>query len=53
VNVPARLLASPLTPREDWEWRLAGFTIFATIASLLGSRYVFKRALLSYRSASS
>ena len=53
VNVPARLLAQPLSPRADWEWPLAGFTVLATVASLLFSRWVFQRALLSYRSASS
>lgn len=53
VNVPARLLAQPLTPRAAWEWPLAVFTLFATVASVLVSRWVFKRALLSYRSASS
>ncbi len=25
VNIPARLLAQPLTPRDWWEWPLAGF----------------------------
>ncbi len=53
VNVPARLLAQPLSPREPWEWPLAGFTILATVASLLFSRWVFIRSLRSYRSASS
>ena len=53
VNIPARLLAQPLTPRADWEWPLAGFTVLATIASLIFSRWVFQRALRSYRSASS
>lgn len=53
VNVPARLLAQPLTPRAVWEWPLAGFTVLATVASLAISRWVFQRALLSYRSASS
>lgn len=53
VNVPARLLAQPLTPRAAWEWPLAGFTLLATFAALWFSRWVFKRALLSYRSASS
>ncbi len=53
VNVPARLLAQPLSPRADWEWPLAGFTLLATVASLAASRWVFQRALLSYRSASS
>jgi ABC-2 type transport system permease protein len=53
VNVPARLLAQPLTPRADWEWPLAAFTLLATVLSVLFSRWVFQRALLSYRSASS
>jgi ABC-2 type transport system permease protein len=54
VNVPARVMARPLRPGGVWwEWPLAGFAILATIGSLLGSRWVFKRALLSYRSASS
>jgi ABC-2 type transport system permease protein len=53
INVPARLLAQPLNPRGNWEWPLAGFTVLATIASLLASRWVFNRALASYRSASS
>ena len=50
VNVPARMLAKPL----QWEYSyLALFAIAATAASLLGSRWVFQRALLRYRSASS
>lgn len=53
VNVPARLLAQPLTPRASWEWPLAAFTLAATVGSLLASRWVFQKALLSYRSASS
>lgn len=53
VNVPARLLAQPLAPRASWEWPLAVFTLFATLASLWFSRWVFRTALLSYRSASS
>ncbi len=53
VNVPARMLAQPLTPRASWEWPLAVFTLFATVAAVLASRWVFNRALLSYRSASS
>ena len=53
-NVPARVLAQPLgTPWKSWEWGLAGFAVLATLWSLLVSRWVFKRALLSYRSASS
>jgi ABC-2 type transport system permease protein len=53
VNVPARMLARPLDPRAWWEWPLTGFAFLATIISLIGSRMVFRRALLSYRSASS
>ncbi len=50
VNVPARLLAKPL---EKEYWPLAVFAVFATAASLWASRWVFYRALGSYRSASS
>jgi len=53
VNVPARLLARPLYPESAADWGLPVFTLFATLASLLVSRWVFNRALLSYRSASS
>lgn len=50
VNVPARLLAKPLRPEY---WHLALFAIVATVVSLWGSRWIFQRALASYRSASS
>jgi ABC-2 type transport system permease protein len=50
VNVPARLLAKPL--RAEYAY-LALFAILATVACLAVSRWVFQRALLSYRSASS
>jgi ABC-2 type transport system permease protein len=50
VNVPARLLAKPF--QREYAW-LAVFAIVATAASLAASRWVFQRALLSYRSASS
>ncbi len=53
VNVPARLLARPLWPRAGWEWWLAGFMLLAAAASVWVSRWVFQRALSSYRSASS
>ena len=53
VNVPARLLARPLDPREWWEWPLAGFAVVAALLSVIVSRFIFKLALLSYRSASS
>jgi ABC-2 type transport system permease protein len=53
VNVPARLLVEPLAPHSAKDWLLPGFTILATIASLAVSRWIFNRALVSYRSASS
>ena len=50
INVPARFMAKPLA---EMQWLLAGFAILATVMSLIASRWVFKQALLSYRSASS
>lgn len=50
VNVPARLLAKPLQPGE---WELVGVALVATVVSLAVSRWIFLRALGSYRSASS
>jgi len=50
VNVPARMLAQPLTTAD---WRLAAFALVAATASLAAARWVFQRALASYRSASS
>ena len=50
VNVPARLLAKPL---DSSQWPLAGFALLATAVSLVASRVIFQRALVSYRSASS
>ncbi len=50
VNVPARLLAQPLDPDNWW---FAGCALVATLASLAVSRWIFQRALGSYRSASS
>jgi ABC-2 type transport system permease protein len=50
VNVPARLLAKPFQAEYAY---LAVFAILATAVSLVASRWVFQRALLSYRSASS
>jgi len=50
INVPARFLAKPLVENQ---WQLAVFAVFATIFSLVASRWVFKQALWSYRSASS
>jgi ABC-2 type transport system permease protein len=53
INVPAAIMAKPLTSTDPWRLGLAVFAIFATAASLAGSRWIFQRALLSYRSASS
>jgi ABC-2 type transport system permease protein len=53
VNVPARLLAKPIDPRTTAEWLLVGWAVLATVFSLMASRWVFSRALASYRSASS
>jgi ABC-2 type transport system permease protein len=53
VNVPARLLLRPLMPQTPSEWLLPVFTIAAAIFSLIFARWVFQRALWSYRSASS
>lgn len=50
VNVPARFLAKPLEPGEGW---LAAYAVIAAVASLAFSRWLFQRALHSYRSASS
>ncbi|QDT70120.1 hypothetical protein MalM25_30650 [Planctomycetes bacterium MalM25] len=50
INVPARVLAKPFTPEYT---ALAAFALVATALALVGSRWVFKRALESYRSASS
>ena len=50
VNVPARVIARPLTG-ESW-WPVAG-TAVAAVAALVTSRIVFQRALARYRSASS
>jgi|TARA_B100000809_G_scaffold264961_1_gene322297 ABC-2 type transport system permease protein len=53
VNVPARLMAQPISPRTNWELWLTGFAVLATVMSLWISRAIFRRALMSYRSASS
>ena len=50
VNVPARVLARPLTG-EAW-WPVAGMLV-AAAAALVVSRWVFQRSLARYRSASS
>ncbi|KKL23703.1 hypothetical protein LCGC14_2422740 [marine sediment metagenome] len=53
VNVPARLLVRPIDPQGTDDWLLLPFTVAATVISLVASRWVFNRSLLSYRSASS
>lgn len=50
VNVPAQIIAKPMTPAGWW---LALFALLATAVCLGGSRWLFQRALASYRSASS
>lgn len=53
-NVPARILAQPSGyPFQSWEWWLAGYALFSALMSVLVSRWIFKLALKSYRSASS
>ena len=52
INVPARVMAKPLSAGNPG-LLLAGFAVVATIGSLAISRWIFQRALLSYRSASS
>jgi ABC-2 type transport system permease protein len=53
VNVPARIIARPVSPTGDSLWPLAIFALVATAGSLLASRWVFVAALRNYRSASS
>jgi ABC-2 type transport system permease protein len=50
VNVPARLMAWPLAAQQ---WSLVIYALLATVAVLAMSRWLFLRALASYRSASS
>lgn len=53
VNVPARIMANPISSGRDTYFALSVFAVFATVLSLIASRWVFFRALGSYRSASS
>jgi ABC-2 type transport system permease protein len=53
VNVPARIIARPISPDGETVWPLAWFALVATAGSLLASRWVFQTALKGYRSASS
>jgi ABC-2 type transport system permease protein len=50
INVPARVMAKPFS---DEYLGLAMFALAATAAALVGSRWVFQKALAGYRSASS
>jgi ABC-2 type transport system permease protein len=47
VNVPADAMVRAL------DWRMVGFTVFATLVCLRASRAFFHKAMRSYRSASS
>jgi ABC-2 type transport system permease protein len=53
VNVPARVLAQPISPRQAGDWGLIAFAMVASVVSLVASRWIFQRALRSYSSASS
>ncbi|MCH2127153.1 MAG: ABC-2 family transporter protein [Pirellulaceae bacterium] len=53
VNVPARLMAQPVAETSPSTTFLAVFAVVATVGSFVASRWIFTRALLSYRSASS
>jgi ABC-2 type transport system permease protein len=53
INVPARILVRPLAPQLPRDWLLPIFAVLAAFVCLLASRWVFNRALVSYRSASS
>jgi ABC-2 type transport system permease protein len=54
INVPARIVAQPVQPNGDaMTWRLALLAPGFALASFAFSRWVFVRALKSYRSASS
>jgi ABC-2 type transport system permease protein len=53
VNVPARIIARPISPSGETVWPLALFTLLATAGSLVLSRLIFQAALRNYRSASS
>lgn len=53
VNVPARLMARPLSLAEPADWGFPLLALVMTAATLLVSRWIFHRALTAYRSASS
>jgi ABC-2 type transport system permease protein len=53
INVPARFLVRSLRPQTAQDWLLPGFALVAAVGSLAAARWIFNRALVSYRSASS
>ncbi|MAT72804.1 MAG: ABC transporter permease [Planctomycetaceae bacterium] len=53
INVPAGIMAKPILADNPYGPWLAVFAVAATVGSLAFSRWVFQRALASYRSASS
>lgn len=53
VNVPARFLVRSLRPQTLHDWLLPAFALVAAVGSVAASRWIFNRALGSYRSASS
>lgn len=53
VNVPARIMAQPFGVSDQQMWFLPIYMLAATALSLVASRWVFKKSLRSYRSASS
>ena len=42
VNVPAQIIARPISPQGRSVWPLAAFALFATAGSLLASRLMFQ-----------
>jgi ABC-2 type transport system permease protein len=53
INVPARFLVRSLRPQTAQDWLLPAFALVAAVASFAASRWIFNRALVRYRSASS
>lgn len=53
INVPARIMSRPLQSHDSFTWILLVYALFAAIACLAISRWIFKKSLLSYKSASS
>lgn len=53
VNVPARILADPLVAREGGATLYVVWAAVMTVLGLIASRWLFRKSLLSYRSASS